>query len=67
MDEKNPKCRSGTGKTGCQGFLAEAASDAAYPSGRSSSGNVPVDKLLGFCDLFCCDRRCRSDRKYYSI
>ena len=43
-------------KTGTQCFLAETASDAAYPSGVRFSWHVPVDQLLGFCDLFCSDR-----------
>ena len=43
-------------KQGTQCFLAETASDAAHPSGVSFSWHVPVDQLLGFCDLFCSDR-----------
>ena len=53
------------GKTGPERFLAQTAFDAAYSSGCSASWNVPVDKLLGFCNLFCGNRRCCPDCEYY--
>ena len=65
MDEESTEYDTVYGKTGPEEILDEAASDAADPCSGNAPWNVPLDKLLGFRYLLCCDRRNGSVYEYY--
>ena len=48
-------------------LLEEAASDASSSGDQCASWNVPVDKLLGFCDLLCGDPWNCAFCQYYPV
>ena len=52
MDEKSKNDRAFRRKYEPERILEKTASDAAASGNRCTSRNVPLDKLLGFCNLF---------------
>ena len=52
VDEESKNDRAFRRKYEPEKILEKTASDAAASGNRCTSRNVPLDKLLGFCDLF---------------
>ena len=48
-----------------EGILEKTASDAAASGSRCTPWNVPLDELLGFCDLFCGNLRSGAVYEYH--
>ena len=71
MGQKDAERKAGGAESGKHAakdrkeLLEETASDAAYSVGKCAAWNVSVDKFLGFCNLFCGDRRSCAVYQYH--
>ena len=65
LDEKGKNNKDHTREYREKRILAQTASDATAPGSCSPSGNVPLDKLLGFCHLLYSDLWSDPDHEYY--
>ena len=65
LDEKSKNNKDHTREYREKRILAQTASDATASGSCSPSGNVPLDKLLGFCHLLYSDLWSDPDHEYY--
>ena len=65
VDEESTNDRAFRRKYEPEKILEKTASDAAASGSRCTSRNVPLDKLLGFCNLFCGDLRSGTVYEYH--